>query len=197
VVAIAVTVYCPDAYISPATRTLWAVMTDGRPPWRPRAPGGGQSGGCAFADEVAFELGQGGEHVEDELAAGGGGGGVNRLLEAAEADAAVGQTGDGVDQVPEGAAEAVELPDDERVAGTQLVQDLGEGGAVGAGTAGGLDKHPIAAGGLQRVDLKLGLLVGGGDPGIAKEMSHGATVSQPSDTSDCTTLISDTGSEHR
>jgi hypothetical protein len=30
-------VYCPEAYISPATRTLWAVMTDGRPPWRPRA----------------------------------------------------------------------------------------------------------------------------------------------------------------
>jgi hypothetical protein len=40
-----------------------------------------------LADEVPFELGQGGEHVEDELAAGGGG--VDRLLEAAESDAAV------------------------------------------------------------------------------------------------------------
>jgi hypothetical protein len=36
--------------------------------------------------------------MEDELAAGGGG--VDRLLEAAEPDAAVGETGDGVDQVP-------------------------------------------------------------------------------------------------
>jgi hypothetical protein len=31
-------------------------------------PGGGQPGGGAFADEVAFELGQGREDVEDELA---------------------------------------------------------------------------------------------------------------------------------
>jgi len=50
-----------------------------------------------FADEVAFELGQGGEDVEDELAAGSGG--VDRLLEAAEPDAAVRQAGDGVDQM--------------------------------------------------------------------------------------------------
>ena len=33
-------------------------------------PGRGQPSGGAFADEVAFELGQGGEDVEDELAAG-------------------------------------------------------------------------------------------------------------------------------
>jgi hypothetical protein len=63
----------------------------------PPGPSGDQAGGGAFADEVAFELGQGGEHVEDELAAGGGG--VDRLLEAAESDAAVGKAGNGVDQV--------------------------------------------------------------------------------------------------
>ena len=45
-------------------------------------PGRGQAGAGAFADEVAFELGQGGEEVKDELAAGSGG--VDRLLEAAE-----------------------------------------------------------------------------------------------------------------
>jgi hypothetical protein len=59
--------------------------------------GGSQPSGGAFADEVAFELGQGGEDVEHELAAGGGG--VDGFLEAAEPDAAVGQTGDGVDQM--------------------------------------------------------------------------------------------------
>jgi hypothetical protein len=36
-------------------------------------PGRAQSRGRAFADEVAFELGQGREDVEHELAAGGGG----------------------------------------------------------------------------------------------------------------------------
>jgi hypothetical protein len=73
--------------------------------------------------------------MEDELAAGGGG--VDRLLEAAEPDPTLGEFGDGVDQVAEGAAEAVQFPDDEGVAGAELVQDLGEGGAVGAGAAGG------------------------------------------------------------
>jgi hypothetical protein len=68
--------------------------------WRSAAvaaagPGGLQSRGGAFADEVAFELGQGGEDMEDELAARGGG--VDRLLQAPEPDAAVGQAGDGVD----------------------------------------------------------------------------------------------------
>jgi hypothetical protein len=67
--------------------------------------------------------------VEDELAPGGGG--VDRLLEAAEPDAALSQPGDGVDQVAQGAAEAVEFPDDQGVAGAQLVQDLGEGGRSG------------------------------------------------------------------
>ena len=129
-------------------------------------PGSSQPGGGAFADEVAFELGQGGKDMEDELAAGGGG--VDRLLQAAESDAAVGQAGDGVDQVAEGAAEAVQFPDDQGVAGPQLVQELLEGGSVGAGAAGGLGEHPVAAGALEGVDLEVGLLVGGGDAGIAE-----------------------------
>jgi hypothetical protein len=127
-------------------------------------PGGGQSCGGAFADEIAFEFSQGCEHVEDELAAGRGG--VDRLLKAAEPNVALSQASNGVDQMPQGAAEAVEFPDDESVAGSQLVQDLLEGGAVGAGAAGRLGEHPIAAGTLQGVDLELGLLVGGGDAGI-------------------------------
>jgi hypothetical protein len=53
--------------------------------------------------------------VKDELAAGGGG--VDRFLEAAEPDAAFGQAGDGVEEMPEGAAEAVQFPDDQGVAG--------------------------------------------------------------------------------
>jgi hypothetical protein len=85
-----------------------------------------------------------------------GGGGVDRLLQAPEPDAAVGEAGDGVDQVPQGAAEAVEFPDDQGVAGPQLVQELGEGGAVAAGAAGGLGEDPVAAGSREGVDLELG-----------------------------------------
>ncbi len=43
----------------------------------------------AFADQVAFELGERGEEVKDELPARGSG--VDRLLQAAETDIAVGE----------------------------------------------------------------------------------------------------------
>jgi hypothetical protein len=97
--------------------------------------------------------------VEDELAAGGSG--VDRLLETAEPNPMVGEAGDGVDQMPQGPAEAVEFPDDEGVTGAQPVQDLAEGGAVGAGAAGGLGEDSVAAGRREGVDLELGVLVGG------------------------------------
>ena len=40
--------------------------------------------------------------------------------------------------MPERSAEAVQFPDDQGVAGPQLVEDLLEGGPVGPGAAGGL-----------------------------------------------------------
>jgi hypothetical protein len=103
-----------------------------------------------------------------ELAAGSGG--VDRLLETAEPDAALSQPGDGVDQMPQGPAEPVEFPDDQGVAGAELVQELREDRPVAAGAAGGLGEHPIATGTLQGVDLELGMLVGGGDAGIAEQV---------------------------
>jgi hypothetical protein len=51
-------------------------------------PSRGQPGAGAFADEIAFELGQGGEDMEHELAAGRGG--VDRFLQTPEPHAAVG-----------------------------------------------------------------------------------------------------------
>jgi hypothetical protein len=54
------------------------------------------------------------------------------------------------------------------------VQDLLEDRAVGAGAAGGLGEHPVAAGTLQGVDLELRLLVCGGDAGLAKQVTHAA-----------------------
>ena len=103
-----------------------------------------------------------------------GGGGVDCLLEAAEPDAALGKPGDGVDQVPQRAAETVEFPDDQSVSGAELVQELLEDRTVAAGAAGGLGVHPVAARSGQRVDLKVGLLVGGGDAGVAEQVSHAA-----------------------
>jgi hypothetical protein len=58
------------------------------------------------------------------------GGGVDCLLEAPEPDAVFSESRDGVDEVPQRPAEAVELPDDQGVAGPQLVQDVLEDRAV-------------------------------------------------------------------
>jgi len=55
----------------------------------------------AFDDELADELGQGGEDVEDQPPAGGGG--VQGLVQRAESDAAAAQLGDQADQVGQGA----------------------------------------------------------------------------------------------
>ena len=77
------------------------------------------AGSAAGAREVAVDRGP--ADPQD--------GGGDRLLEAAEPDATLGRPGDRVDQMPEGAAEAVELPHDQGVAGAELVQDLGKGGA--------------------------------------------------------------------
>jgi hypothetical protein len=86
----------------------------------------------------------------------------------------IGQAGDGVDQVPQGPAEAVQLPDDQGVTGTQLIQNLLEDGAVGASPAGGLDEHPVAASASECVELELRLLIIRGDAGVAKQVSHAA-----------------------
>jgi hypothetical protein len=60
-----------------------------------------------------------------------------------------------------------------------LVEQLFEGGPVGAGAAGGLGEHPVAAGALQGVDLKLRMLVGGGDAGIAEQMPMAGASQNP------------------
>jgi hypothetical protein len=57
------------------------------------------------------------------------------------------------------------------VAGAQQVQNLLEG-AVGSGAAADLDKHPVAAGALKRVDLEVRLLVGGGYLGMTEELAQ-------------------------
>jgi len=85
----------------------------------------------------------------------------------------VGHAGDGVDQMAQGAAEAVELPHDERVAGAEPVQELLEDGPVGAGAAGGLGECPVAhrrAGGRRPGGPAAGR--GGDAGGVTEQVSH-------------------------
>jgi hypothetical protein len=105
-------------------------------------------------------------------------------------DAALGKPGDGVDQVAQRPAQPIRLSHRQGVARAELVQDLVEDWPVGAGAAGSLGEHPGAAGMLKGVDLEVGLLVGGGDAGVAEQMAHAMTVAEPCDSADCATLIS-------
>ena len=94
-------------------------------------PGRLQSGDGSLDGELALELGQAGDEVDHESA--GGGGGVDRLVEAAKVDAAIGEVVDGGHEVWEGASEAVEAPHDEGVAVVELGQGVVEAGAGGQG----------------------------------------------------------------
>src|SRR3954463_10952832 len=85
----------------------------GRPPLLSAGPGRVEPGPGPLADDVPLELGQGREDVEDQLPAAGRR--VDALLEAAEADLPLLELPDGLDQVPEAPAQAVELPDHEGV----------------------------------------------------------------------------------
>ena len=78
--------------------------------------GGGQAGHRPFFDEGGLVFGHQREDPEDELAVGGGGvdDPVGQQL---HPDVAGRQRGDDLDQVAEVAAEPVDLPDDEGVAG--------------------------------------------------------------------------------
>ena len=86
-------------------------------------------------------------------------------------DAALGQAGDGVDQVAQRPAQPVRLSHRQGVARAELVQELLKGRDVGAGAAGSLGEHPGAAGRSEGVDLEVWLLVGGGDARVAEQVT--------------------------
>ena len=114
-------------------------------PWRPR---GREPGPGTFADQLPLELGQRREDAEHEAT--GGGRGVDLCAlpgEHPQAHAAGRQVLHGVDQVGKGAAEAVELPDDEHVARPERAHTAVEPGSVVAyaGPDCGGDQGPAPA----------------------------------------------------
>src|SRR4051794_5496304 len=87
-------------------------------------------------DQIPLKLSQSAKDVKDELAAAGGG--VDLLLYRAEANAALLQVPDGVDQMRQGAAEAVQAPHNKGVACTEVGERLGEPGAFRHGAGHGV-----------------------------------------------------------
>ena len=140
---------------------------------------------CPLADDVALELGEGGEDVEDQLPAAGGR--VDLLGEALEADPSLLELADRLDQVGERSSEAIELPDHERVAAAGELKRLLKPGTVGLGAAGGVGERPLAAGLAEGVLLERERLFMRRNASIADSMSRSSH--NPSIMSMCEMLI--------
>jgi hypothetical protein len=97
----------------------------------PAGARGGESRDRALPDQLALELGERREDAEHQLA--GGGRGVDRGAlpgEHPQADAACIEVVHDVDEVTQVAAESIEFPDDEGVAGPQRFETCVEAGPV-------------------------------------------------------------------
>ena len=139
--------------------------SDGRRscPWLVRR----QAGLNAFPDEVALELGQRPEDVEDEPTAGGGG--VDLLGDHAEADAPRSRGANGLDELLAGTPQAVQALADDGVPLPQAAQDVGQDEPLGLGAAGGLGINHLTDDLLRGIQLEVERLLPGGDPGVADQ----------------------------
>ena len=117
------------------------------------APGGSgrEPGPGPFADQVALELPERAEQVEDEAAARCGG--VDRLGQRAEADALPLKSGDGLDQVRQRATEPVELPHRQHIALADVAQRPREARPVGPDSGGAVLEQLGASCRLERIAL--------------------------------------------
>ena len=121
-------------------------------------PAGREPGQGAFADQLPLELGQRREDTEHEAAGRRGGVDLRAVPgEHPQAHAAGRQVLHGVDQVGEGTAQAVELPDNEHVARPERAHAAVESRAVvaDAGRDVVVDVAGVDARGPQRVALQV------------------------------------------
>ena len=137
----------------------------------PLGAGGGDAGGGAFADHGALELRERADHLHHHAA--GRGGGVDVLGDRPEAGAGLGDPLHDVQHVLERAGQAIELPDDDRVALAQVVEHAVQLGPVPAAARRGLLEDAPAAGGSERPGLQgVVLLVAFGHAGVAEQQAR-------------------------
>ena len=151
------------------TVAAWRSLSLGlRPPVRPR--GGRQALAGALDDQLALELIDRAEKVEDQAPLRGGG--VDLLLQDDQADIAVAQLIGQREQVLEGPHGAGQPGDDEDVAGAQVGQGVVEFGAGGVLAGGGVGEDLLAPVGGQVIDLAVVVLAAGGHPRVPDLRHH-------------------------
>ena len=115
-------------------------------------PGGGETGRGALPDHRALELGEGADHLHHH--APGRGGGVDVLGDRPEAGARLADPLHDVQHVLQRAGQAVELPDNDRVALAQVVEQAVQLRPVPAPAGGGFLEQAPATGRLERLRLQ-------------------------------------------
>jgi hypothetical protein len=150
---------------------------DARPPAGATArTGRRQSRHRALVDQVAFELGQGGENAEHEPA--GGRRGVDVARQHLEANPALLQIADEADDVGQRASDPVELPHHERIALARCVERLGQARAVGRAARTNVVVDPLASGARERIALQVEALLARRDAHVADQHSSQHPVHQ-------------------
>ena len=128
----------------------------------------GQSGGRALTSQIALELGECGEDTEHQAAACADR--VDRIVQTAEPDLAAPEIADEVDQVAQAPADPIEAPHDQDVLpASQIAEGVGELRALTDRAACAIDIDPLAACGLQGVDLQRLVLTVSRDARVADD----------------------------
>jgi hypothetical protein len=93
--------------------------------------------------------------------------GVQVFLETPEANPALREVGDHLDEMPEGPSQAIEFPDQQDITLAEMRQRLLQDGPLGAGPTDDLLRDVPTAGLAEGVQLQGEMLVARADPGRA------------------------------
>lgn len=105
--------------------------------------------------------------MKDEFATGRSG--IEILPQAPEADAMGGEVPHRFHQVGQRASQTVELPDDQHIPGSAVVQGVGESWPLRLGAAGDIGEQALASAGQKGIFLEVEILLGGGNSGISDQ----------------------------
>jgi hypothetical protein len=133
-----------------------------------------KSGACTLADHLALEFGEGAEHLHQHST--GGAGSIDRFRKRPEFRAGGADAFENGQEVFERAGQAVELPDDERVARAELVEHLVQLGTLPSSAGRGFFEQPGASGVLERANLGRGILYYADTPSNAQFATRRSTM---------------------
>jgi hypothetical protein len=118
----------------------------------PKLARGGQTSLGPFHDQLTLHLGEAGHDVEEEAA--GGCLGVDTVCQAAEVHFARLKGGHEIHEPLYAPTQAIQLPNDQRVSGSQVRQCINEARANQPGAAHFVREYSLAAGLFERIELE-------------------------------------------